>query len=494
VAIIGGGWAGLSCAEHLVSSSLSSFSEQTMKSPRFDVTVFDTGRLRPGGRGSSRQPQDPEKDNEQLHHPILSKFRYDHAAQILTVPKPEQDPLGMFQAWRKQVQKWEQAGIVQRFPSNKSIYRIRSPRDVQPMEESEEFYYGTQGIGSIAESIVRQNAGTFQLHQNVWISPSHGVKYIAHNIQNQPSDPKKSPATKTWRVQDGKRVLGEFDILIIAHNGKCADRLMSQTPAKQIHSLLRVSFQDRVPNSGGTKMTLNSLYSLTFAIPKDYGFAACLPPDFVCGFLQSPAHRSISFLTCQTRKYVPDDDTHCDPNVDVWTVFSSSAFAKRNKAPQEFLPSDVIQNVTETLLAELQDLVDRRHDETQQSTRPNLTNSILESRLQLWGAAIPLNVWEFGSRPAGFLYDAQYNVGVCGDWLVDPSLAGAWTSGRLLAEYIRQKHSQDHSSHAIDRETGSFRKSASANQAAIGSISLPTSNKNEPRNMKKKKNKVLLNT
>jgi predicted NAD/FAD-dependent oxidoreductase len=493
VAIIGGGWAGLSCAEYLVSSS-SEF-EPSQSSPRMDVTVLDTGRLRPGGRGSSRQAQDPEKEDKPQQHPILSQYRYDHAAQMLTVPKPEHDSRGMFQAWREQVQEWERKGIVQRFSSNNRIYRIRSSRDMQPIENDGEFFYGTQGIGSIAESIVRRNAGKFQLHQNVWISPSHGVKYIPNRQQQQQqSSSNNNPTTGKWRVQDGRRVLGEFDILIIAHNGKCADRLMSQTPAKQIHSLLRVNFQDRVPESGGTKMTLNSLYSLTFAIPKQYGLGECLPDDFVCGFLQSPNHRSISFLTYQTRKHVPDN-VHCDPNVEVWTVFSSSTFAKRNKAPQEFLPSDVIQNVTETLLAELKDLVDsRNHHNSKPSTRPNLTESILDSRLQLWGAAVPLNVWDDNTGPAGFLYDAEHNVGVCGDWLVDPSLAGAWTSGRQLAEYIRQNHAQCLSSHAIDRETGWFRKSTSANQAVIGPIGMPTRKKREPSNMQKQKRVPLKTT
>ena len=70
VAVIGGGIAGLSCAQALSSSS------------KFDVTLYDTGRLRPGGRCSSRLPGDQPKEDDEHHYEILSKYRFDHAAQL----------------------------------------------------------------------------------------------------------------------------------------------------------------------------------------------------------------------------------------------------------------------------------------------------------------------------------------------------------------------------------------------------------------------------
>ena len=45
-----------------------------------------------------------------------------------------------------------------------------------------------------------------------------------------------------------------------AHNEMCADRLMSKTPAKDLHSLLIVDFKPEVPNWGGKRMTLNRVY------------------------------------------------------------------------------------------------------------------------------------------------------------------------------------------------------------------------------------------
>ena len=45
-------------------------------------------------------------------------------------------------------------------------------------------------------------------------------------------------------------------------------------------------------------------------------------------------------------------------------------------------------------------------------------------------------------KPAGFIYDNEYNVGVCGDWLYESSISGAWISGQLLADYMINKQIQ----------------------------------------------------
>ena len=44
---------------------------------------------------------------------------------------------------------------------------------------------------------------------------------------------------------------------------------MSKTPAKEFHSLLRTKFAPYVPEWGGREMTLNSIYSLVFAVKSD---------------------------------------------------------------------------------------------------------------------------------------------------------------------------------------------------------------------------------
>ena len=55
-----------------------------------------------------------------------------------------------------------------------------------------------------------------------------------------------------------------------------------------------------------------------------------------------------------------------------------------------------------------------------------------EHKLQLWGAGVPLNSWTGN----GFLYDAENNVGCVVDWLLEPSVAGGWESGRRLSAFL----------------------------------------------------------
>jgi hypothetical protein len=203
-----------------------------------------------------------------------------------------------------------------------------------------------------------------------------------------------------------------------------------------------VNFSPTVPKEGGKRMTLNSIYSLTFALKKaDSPLSAVLPESsgFVCGFISNEPN--LRFLSCQTRKY---NGTRED--IEIWTVLSSAKFAKQYKAPQENIPDETVEVVTGLLLKSLEKSLGltRGSMRGRLSEPVLLTGSILESRLQLWGAAVPLNTWRLrehhgdGSEQHhdGFLYDAEFCVGACGDWLMDSNIAGAWESGRRLATYM----------------------------------------------------------
>ena len=423
--MIGGGIAGLSCAEGLADS--------------FDVTVYDTGRLRPGGRCSSREAGDRPKEQEELTFPLLSKYKYDHAAQVLTVPE---SPL--FQDFSQQVSDWEDAGVLKKFTTN-SVFNIYSADNVKPCP-NDNLYFGSKGMGSIPLAMVDRNR--FELKQDVWVSPSNGVKYLAQS--------------KKWRVQANGKVLGEYDDLVIAHNGKCADRLMSKTPAKDVHALLRVNFAPSVAAHGGKRMTLNSIYSLTVCLDQEASqrLALCLPEHFVCGFIHNK--KVLRFVSCQTNKY----DQETQEGQSVWTILSSATFAKKYKAPQEFLPEERIEEVTELLLEALKEDVGLQSPEF-------LKKHVLDRRVQLWGAALPINVWDgHGSEgpPTGFIHDPDHNVGVCGDWLLDASIAGAWTSGKLLADHMKLSAKQETQDKAAIGLHGSFHRSEGAAKLGIGAL------------------------
>eukprot|EP00977_Amphora_coffeiformis_P021308 scaffold9178_cov176-Amphora_coffeaeformis.AAC.4 len=417
-AIIGGGISGLRCAQVLAD--------------KFDVTVFDTGRLRPGGRCASRLPGDREAEADERPlqtYQYLSQCTVDHAAQIITVPNGE-----IFHSFADQVKKWESTGVLAKFDSG-SLFSVEEDKisgfRLNEFPKDQPAFFGTHGMGSIPLEMIKERS--FKVVQDVWVSPSNGVRY--------------QQKTGQWKVQAQGKTLGYFDKLVIAHNGKCADRLMSKSPAKSVHQLLRVNFAANVPKHGGNRMTLNSIYSLTFVLRRqDSPLLKALPESLEGAFIQNESN--LRYLACQSRKHDPESLE----DLEVWTLLSSAPFAKRYKAPQEFLPQEVVHNVTDLMLRSLEKSV----------SLPDQSLQPLESRLQLWGAAVPLNTWQNGRN---FIFDEEYQVGVCGDWLCHPSIGGAWTSGEELALHLRGEKSP---SVGLD---GQFRRNEETHKSGIASIS-----------------------
>ena len=459
VAIIGGGIAGLSCAQHL----------QT----KYDATVFDTGRLRPGGRCSSRYPQDKPKNRKGNQDSILARYTVDHAAQILIVPRGDS-----FKNFRRQVDIWEEAGLLKRFARDSvvEVSQGRGPNlkgkpnsraDNNPSEassakpvirsiNSKHMYYCTQGMGSIPLSMLKSN--NIRVEQDVWISPNNGVKYVGTETNPQ------------WSVQTNGKRFGTYDHVVIAHNGKCADRLMSRTPAKDLHSLLRVDFRPYVPNWGGKKMTLNSIYSLTVALKKgddDDAVSDFVGEKVVTAFVKNEPN--LRLITNQSRKFGHDGKS--DGDVEVWTILSSPKFAKKYKGPQENLPKERVDEVTALLLSSLERSLGMKEGTIHDGI-------VKDSRLQLWGAAVPLNVWSptgesIDQTNSGFLYDAENGVGACGDWLLDPSIAGAWESGRRLANWMSTVEGGSGgkaNSVGLPQSGGDFIMSRAASGSGIGNV------------------------
>jgi len=445
VAVIGGGIAGLSCA--------STLSQSDTHVP----TVFDTGRLRPGGRCSSRLPGDSDKTSgSSSKNQIIGSVVVDHAAQILSVPKSEG-----FEAFANKVKQWEQDGIIREFPRGSVCEIVAGKNNEDHFElkkiQGSKMYYGNGGMNSVVSAIINSEDKSFEIQQDVWVSPGNGVKFIGGKGEPQ------------WKVQRNGKTLGVYDRLVVAHNGKCADRLMSKTPAKKLHSLLRTNFSPTVPKWGGKRMTLNSIYSYTFAIKSEESpLTKQLGDNIICCFVKNEP--KLRLLTCQTKKQ--HDGQKNNNRIEVWTVLSSPTFAKKYKAPQENIPDEISEEVIDLL---------QKAIENSLALSPGSLSAdhILDSRLQLWGAAVPLNTWKTNSTSSasgdgahadsGFLYDADFGVGSCGDWLLDPSVGGAWTSGMRLAEWMLTE--DQHKAQSVGLPpNGSFEASRTVHQAAIGNI------------------------
>ena len=182
IAILGGGISGLSCASQLLSQHKATYNDSKYE---LEVTMFDTGRLRPGGRCSSRLPNDkpavvqnrssgtypikrpcdnqdannnsnndeqqglqiiPENIQKAIYNygDDIAKFGpVDHAAQILS-----SNNLPNFEL---QLEKWLDEGVVEAFPEGSVCELLGNENEeekqsveLQPLND-EKMYYGKGG-------------------------------------------------------------------------------------------------------------------------------------------------------------------------------------------------------------------------------------------------------------------------------------------------------------------------------------------------------------
>ncbi|CAI0433942.1 unnamed protein product [Linum tenue] len=105
-----------------------------------------------------------------------------------------------------------------------------------------------------------------------------------------------------------------------------------------------------------------------------------------------------------------------------WTLFSTGAYGKRNKVPQESIPCETAEKVKESMLEGVEAALGMEKGQLQ---RPSYT------KLQLWGAALPTN-----SPGIPCIFDPQGRAGICGDWLLGSNMESAALSGIALANHI----------------------------------------------------------
>ncbi|XP_075142394.1 renalase-like [Leptodactylus fuscus] len=263
------------------------------------------------------------------------------------------------------------------------------------------------------QSVPECLSGLVHLKGNTWVS---GVHWEA--------------SMKKWKVDD----YGWFDYLVVAHNGKCAARLMADAGAPQIHNLLKVKFGP-VLSPRTNVMQLCSLWVLLFALPRRFEV------DFDGAFVEHP---DISWIGNNTSKYSAQNQLQC------WTLISTKTFGASHKVPQEFIPPSKEKEVTLLLLNGFAELTGIHR----QLVAPCFT------KVQLWGAANPLNVLQ----GEDCVFQSSHNVGICGDWLVSPSIEGAAISGLALAEVINQHVNGDR------KDVGLKKRLEPADSEAIGAF------------------------
>lgn len=344
VGIIGGGMSGLVCALHLEKRGIRS-------------TVFDTGMHGVGGRLGTRVI-DPQ--------PLI----FDHAAQFFTVTDPKFGEL---------VDKWCKNDVVRQWQG--TIGKLEKGGRFIPLPPSPPRYIGVNGMRPLAESILSE-VSMVDVKRPCWVSTLE-------------------PFNGMWHVKENGKPCGQFDAIIIAHNGKCANRLLAASGLPLIARQMK-------------RLELSSIWALMVAFEEPLPMPADLA-HLEGAFIEGVD--SVSWIANNTKKLFGSASN----GPDCWTIFSTATFAKQNKVPQESIPNVTAEKVKKAMLHGVEDALGLSRD----CLKPSY------SRLQLWGAALPTN-----TPGIPCIFDAQGRAGICGDWLLGSSLEVAALSGMALANHI----------------------------------------------------------
>ncbi len=333
IAILGGGISGLSCASQLLSRHKQQCYNQQKQQEgeeteggccdyELEITIYDTGRLRPGGRCSSRfvgdklpivknrssgvtpvnQPQQQRRacdvesflqndgtndssnelaeggtpsnilkaiyssnnsssgDNgggDSMARILNSMGPIDHAAQIISIPKLNDDDGGNnddgMEEFQKQVEQWLASDVLESFPTN-SVCELLDSGGSGSGDNSDNnsiiklvplhgnMYYGEGGMGNIPLTMrdyclsfngygENYTGQSFRIAQDVWVSPSNGVKYIGGSRSssggggNGVDGNDEGDGVPQWELRAGSKSLGKYHKLVIAREYQYFNRL-----------------------------------------------------------------------------------------------------------------------------------------------------------------------------------------------------------------------------------------------------------------------------
>ena len=257
---------------------------------------------------------------------------FDHSAQYFTVSDPR---------FAKIVSFLHREGAIKIWTGK--IGHLKKGKFVEDKTLTQAFV-GTEGMQTVPKCL----AGLVNVSQSVWVS----------NVFWEASG-------KKWNIDK----YGFFDYLVIAHNGKCADKLMSNAGVPHVHKLLQVRFSDHL-NVKDKRMQLCSVWALLVCFPR----TLALPYE--------GAHvddYDIAWIANNTAKI--QGQRNQLGSLECWTIFSTREFGSKNKVPQENIPPLKAKEVTDKLLEGLGRV-------TGKADLPPPTFT----KVQLWGAAVPMNV------------------------------------------------------------------------------------------------------
>ncbi|CAA6658943.1 unnamed protein product [Spirodela intermedia] len=301
-------------------------------------------------------------------HPLV----FDHAAQFFTVSDPR---------FQMIVDRWVNEGLVREWKG--LVGSLEGGGDFTSIPPSPARYIGTKGMRPLADSILSQSR-MVNVVRPCWIS-------------------KIEPFNGLWHLSENGKPQGHFDSIVISHNGKCANRLLSSSGLPLLTKQMK-------------RLELSSIWALLAAFEEPLAAPQShAVPAFEGAFVEGID--AVSWMANNTRKLFPSnlDMPHC------WTFFSTASYGRQNKVPQENIPKVTADKVKEDMLAGAEVAL-------------GLSKGSLQpfySRVQLWGAALPTN-----TPNVPCIFDPHGRAGICGDWLLGSSVEAAVLSGISLAEHI----------------------------------------------------------
>ncbi|GJP68291.1 hypothetical protein CLOP_g25021 [Closterium sp. NIES-67] len=369
VAILGGGMAGLMCALGLAERGIRS-------------TVFDTGKHGLGGRMATREVEVAGKQH-----------LFDHAAQFFTATDAR---------FQSHVDRWLKEGALRVWDEG-HLGTLRAGGEFSELPGSEggvRRFVSPNGMRGLCEHIMADKVrqGVVAVERPVWIG-------------------KMRARGGKWVLEETGKKAGEFDFVVIAHNGKCANRLLSPAGIPKIARQMK-------------RLELSSIWASIIAFETPLLANGSLPRlQFDAAFVEGvPA---VAWMSNNTAKLEGREQARGDA-VECWTVFSSAAYGRRNKVPQENIPLARAARVKQEMLEGIAAALGRPEESLP---------AVLFHKIQLWGAALPVNAPRTAAGgEVECIMDAVTRVGLCGDWLIAPSVQAAAVSGLSLADKIAAFH------------------------------------------------------
>ncbi len=213
------------------------------------------------------------------------------------------------------------------------------------------------------------------------------------------SDMKVTHDSTAWQLSAKGRPRGDYDAVVIAHNGKCANRLVQRAGciSKVLGQLKRlklsaswvlmVAFAEELVIEGHAVLggDGHAVGAKVRGGDDTKANAQGTHSNNATAGLQQPPHGmnivhsdTLAWAACNNSKLTSLQHTASTPQC--WTLISTAAYGKANKVPQEAVPKEVAVQVTQDMLGAWKEALGVESLPT-----------VAFSRVQLWGAALPLN-------------------------------------------------------------------------------------------------------